>query len=157
MTDWNQAFAFDEPFQEAVAAFMSRNVVTKAEFEGMSAAMKARAWTVANVYAADQVQRVFEAAGASIEKGWTYRDFEAATKDILTSAWHRETVFRTSVLSGYGGGHWEQAWASKDLRPYVVYRDAGDGRVRPWHRLGGLVMPIDHPYVQSHWCPWEYN
>ena len=157
MTDWNQAFAFDEPFQEAVAAFLSRGVVTKAEFDQMSAAMKAKSWTVANVFAADEVQRIFEAAGASLEKGWTYAEFSKATQDILTSPWHRETVFRTSVLSGYGGGHWQQAWETKDLRPYVIYRDTGDGRVRSWHRLGGLVMPLDHPFVQSHWCPWEWN
>ncbi len=157
MTDWNQAFAVNEPFEEAVAAFLARGVVSQAEFEQMSAIMRAKSWTVANVFAADQVQLIYDTLAAAVAKGGTYREFEQATRDILTSPWHRETVFRTNVLSAYGGGHWEQAQATKDSRPYVIYRDTGDGRVRSWHRLGGLVMPLDHPFVRSHWCPWEWN
>lgn len=145
------------PFAEAVAWFMDKGIVTQAEFDKLSAAMRVRAFTAAHVYAADGLQTVFDALGAAIKTGSTYREFSQATENILTRAWHRETVFRTNILSAYGGGHWEQAQAAKDLRPYVIYRDAGDGRVRAWHRLGGLVLHIDDPFVRTHWCPWEYN
>jgi len=151
------AFVFDQPFAEAVDAFLAKGIMTRAEFDKLSAAEKAKAFTAARVYAADDLQRVFDALGAALEKGLTYRDFVTATENILTSPWHRETVFRTNILSSYGSGHWQQAQATKESRPYVIYRDMGDGRVRPDHRLGGLVLRIDDPFVQSHWCPWAHN
>ncbi len=145
------------PFQEAVDYFLAKIPMTRAEFDKLAAGARAKAFTAAYVETADGLQRIFEALGATLEKGGTYAEFSQATEDILTQAWRRETVFRTNILSAYGGGHWQQAQALRDLRPYVIYRDAGDGRVRAWHRLGGLVMPLDHPFVVSHWCPWEYN
>lgn len=158
MADFTFSLGTDAPpFQEAVAYFMAQGIVTRAEFDLMSAAMQAKAFTAAHVYTADGLQAVFDALGAAVKTGSTYQEFSKATENIITSAWQRETVFRTNILSAYGGGHWEVAQAAKELRPYVIYRDVGDGRVRPWHRLGGLVLPLDDPFVRSHWCPWEYN
>jgi hypothetical protein len=157
MADFNEAFGFDVPFQEAMDFFLAKGIVTRAEFDALSAAEKAKAFTAARVYAADDLQRIFDVLGAVLEKGLTYRDFAKATEDLLISPWHRETVFRTNVLSSYGAGHWQQADATRESRPYVIYRDMGDGRVRPDHRLGGLVLRLDDPFVRSHWGPWAYN
>lgn len=145
------------PFQEAVDWFLAKNPMTRAEFARLSAAARTKAFTVAYVITADSLQSIFGAIGEILEKGGSYQEFKALTENILKSPWHRETVFRTNVLSSYGAGHWQQAQAVKDLRPYVIYRDCGDGRVRAWHRLGGLVMRQDDPFVRSHWGPWEWN
>jgi SPP1 gp7 family putative phage head morphogenesis protein len=81
-----------------------------------------------------------------------------ATEDILTRPWHRETVFRTNVLSSYGAGHWQQAQDTRTLRPYARYSAVMDGRTRPRHAaLHGLVYPLDHPFWQTYWPPWDYN
>lgn len=153
----NTAFAFDQPFAEAVDAFLARKIMSKAEFDKLAATEKAKAFTVARVYVADDLQKIFDLLGETLQKGGTYQEFSQVAESIITNAWHRETVFRTNQLSSYGSGHWQQAQATKAARPYVIYRDMGDGRVRPDHRLGGLVLRLDDPFVQSHWCPWAYN
>lgn len=158
MSDFNNAFAWDQPFDEAVEFFLAKGIMTRGEFNKLAAAEKARAFTAAYVYKADELQRVFDAVQAALEKGTTLRDFVKATEDILTRPWHRETVFRTNVLSSYGAGHWEQAQSIRSLRPYARYSAVMDGRTRPRHAaLHGLVYPLDHPFWLTYWPPWDYN
>ena len=160
MPDFNGRFSFDDvpPFQEAVDWFLSKGIVTRAEFNKLSAAEKVKAFTAARVYAADELQAVYDAVLAALEKGTLLRDFVKATGDVLTSSWHRETVFRTNVLFAYGAGHWEQANQIKDMRPYARYSAVMDGRTRPEHAaLHGLVYPLDHPFWERYFPPWDYN
>ena len=158
MTDFNDAFAWDQPFQEAVDFFLAKGIMTIAEFDKLAAAEKVKAFTAAYVHSADELQVVYDAVLAALEKGTTLRDFVKATEDILTRPWHRETVFRTNVLSSYGAGHWEQAQDTRALRPYARYSAVMDGRTRPRHAaLHGLVYPLDHPFWQTYWPPWDYN
>ena len=158
MPDFNDAFAWDQPFTEAVEFFLAKGIMTRAEFNALAAAEKARAFTAAWVHAADELQVVYDAVLAALEKGSTLREFVIATEDILTRPWHRETVFRTNVLSAYGRGHWEQAQAARTLRPYARYSAVMDGRTRPRHAaLHGVVYPLDHPFWQTYWPPWDYN
>ena len=153
-----EAFAWDQPFDEAVEFFLSKGIMTRAEFDKLAAAEKAKAFTAAYVHKADELQRVYDAVLTALEKGTTLRDFVKATEDILTRPWHRETVFRTNVLSSYGAGHWEQAQAIRALRPYARYSAVMDGRTRPRHAaLHGLVYPLDHPFWLTYWPPWDYN
>jgi SPP1 gp7 family putative phage head morphogenesis protein len=152
------AFAWDQPFDEAVEFFLAKGIMTRGEFDKLAAAEKARAFTAAYVYKADELQRVYDAVLAALEKGTTLGDFVKATEDILTRPWHRETVFRTNVLSSYGAGHWDQAQAIRELRPYARYSAVMDGRTRPRHAaLHGLVYPLDHPFWLTYWPPWDYN
>jgi SPP1 gp7 family putative phage head morphogenesis protein len=158
MGKFNEAFGFDVPFQEAVDYFLSKGIMTKAAFDKLSAAEKLKAFTAARIYAADELQRVYDAILSALEKGATYREFAKATEALLTAPWHRETVFRTNVLSAYGAGHWQQAQEIRSLRPYARYSAVMDGRTRPAHAaLHGLVYPLDHPFWQRYWPPWDYN
>lgn len=152
------AFTFDQPFQEAVDYFLSKGIMTREEFDRLAWSEKVKAFTAAYVYQADELQRVYDAVLAALANGMTYRDFVKVTEQILTRPWHRETVFRTNVLSAYGRGHWDQAQAVKTLRPYARYSAVMDGRTRPRHAaLHGLVYPLDHPFWQLYWPPWDYN
>lgn len=149
---------FETPFEEAVRWFLAKGIVTREEFERLSAAERLRAFTAAHVHAADQLELVYQACLAAIAEGQTLQQFVAATENILASPWHRETVFRTNVLSAYGRGHWEQAQQVKELRPYARYSAVMDGRTRPTHAaLHGLVYPLDHPFWKRYWPPWDYN
>ena len=58
MGEFKGQFSFDAmPFQEAVAYFMAQGIVTRAEFDKMSAAMKVKAFTVAHSLAeGDEVE-----------------------------------------------------------------------------------------------------
>ena len=146
------------PFTEAVEAFLAKEIMPRWEFEQLAASLRQKVFTAAYVYAADQLQRVYEATLAAIEQGTTLPEFKQAVGDILAKPWHRETVFRTNVLSAYGKGHYDQAQASRAVRPYGRYSAVMDGRTRPSHaRLHGLVYPLDHPFWQQYWPPWGYN
>jgi SPP1 gp7 family putative phage head morphogenesis protein len=152
------AFVWDQPFEEAVNFFLGKRIMTRAEFDKLAAAEKAKAFTAAYVCQADELQVVYDAVLAAIDKGQTLSDFVAATEEFLTKPWHRETVFRTNVLSAYGRGHWEQAQDIKALRPYARYSAVMDGRTRPRHvALHGLIYPLDSPFWQLYWPPWDYN
>lgn len=152
------AFAWDQPFDEAVNFFLAKTAMPRAEFDKLAAAEKVKSFTAAYVYKADELQRVYDACLAALAKGQTLNDFRKATADILTKPWHRETVFRTNVLSAYGAGHWQQAQAAKGSRPYARYSAVMDGRTRPRHAaLHGLVYPLDHPFWKLYWPPWDYN
>jgi SPP1 gp7 family putative phage head morphogenesis protein len=156
--EFEAAAAWDRPFAEAVAWFQSKRLVSREEFRALSREMQARAFTAAWVYAAEELQTVYEACLAALEGGGTLADFVRQTEEILGRPWHRETVFRTNVLSAYGRGHWEQAQAVRELRPYGRYSAVMDGRTRPSHAaLHGLVYPLDHPFWRYYWPPWDYN
>jgi SPP1 gp7 family putative phage head morphogenesis protein len=158
MTEFQSAFAFDRPFEEAVAWFREKEIMPRPEFDALAAELRTRAFTAAYVYAADELQTVYQAALTAIEEGTTLRDFVKATRDMLSRPWHRETVFRTNVLSTYGKGHWDQAQTTREQRPYARYSAVMDGRTRPRHAmLHGLVYPLDHPFWKLYWPPWDYN
>lgn len=156
----SDAFAFDQPFEQAVNYFLNKqgNLMTRAAFDKLSWDQKAKAFTAAYITKADELQRVYDAVLKALEKGTTLADFKKGAADILNQPWHRETVFHTNVLSAYGRGHWEQAQAAKALRPYARYSAVLDGRTRPRHAaLHGLIFPLDHPFWQLYWPPWDYN
>jgi len=145
-------------FEEAVASFLAKEIMPRGEFDRLAAQMRTKAFTAAYLYTADHLQRVYEATAAAIEKGTTLWDFKGEVGELLSKPWHRETVFRTNVLAAYGKGHYDQAQASRAVRPYGRYSAIMDGRTRPSHaRLHGLVYPLDHPFWQTYWPPWGYN
>lgn len=151
-------YGWDMPFAEAVDAFLAKGLVTREEFEAMAREMRAKSFTAAYVHGADELQAVYDACLAAIERGATLREFQAATEDILARPWHRETVFRTNVLSAYGRGHFDQAQTTREHRPYGRYSAVMDGRTRPSHAaLHGLIYPLDHPFWRTYWPPWDYN
>lgn len=146
------------PFAEAIAWFLNKGVIIKEEFLLLSAEARTKAFTAAYVHAADLLNEVFESTLKAIEYGTTRNDFKKEVDPILTRPWHRETVFRTNVQSAYGAGHWAQAQAAKDLRPYARYSAVMDGRTRPSHAaLHGLVYPLDSEFWKTYWPPWDYN
>lgn len=146
------------PFQEAVDAFLAKRIMTKEAFNALAAAMKVKAFTAAYVYAADQLQAVYDGVRLAIEKGSTLADFKEEAGEILTRPWHRETVFRTNVLAAYGKGHFDRAQELRELRPYARYSAVMDGRTRPSHAaLHGRIYPLEHPFWKTYWPPWGYN
>lgn len=158
MARTEEVYGWETPFAEAVDAFLAKGIVAREEFDGMAREMRAKSFTAAYVHGAEELKVVYDACLAALAQGRTLREFVKATEEILTRPWHRETVFRTNVLSAYGRGHFDQAQAVRSLRPYGRYSAVMDGRTRPSHaRLHGLVYPLDHPFWKTYWPPWDYN
>ena len=146
------------PFEEAIDYFRAKlgRLLTREEFDRLVAIEKARAFTAARVVAADQLQALYDSLLDIISTGGTLRDFQDVARPTLNRPWHLNLVFQQNVSSAYGAGHLAQAQQAQGLRPFGRYITGVNPR--PSHlALNGLVYPLDHPFWQAHWPPWDYN
>jgi len=151
----NEAAFLDMPFDEAVAFFRSKGLMTEAEFDALRDRYREGGF-IARRLASERLQELARASLARLlDQGMTLREIravlgnaesvEAQALGITPAAPHYiETIIRTNVATAYGAGRWEamNSPAVAKLRPFLQYRCAGDSRVRPNHRaLHGLVFP----------------
>ena len=65
-----------------------------------------------------------------------------------------QLIFDTNTANAYHGGRWQRLEERRETHPYLMYLTKRDHRVRPEHRAWeGLILPIDHPFWQSHFPP----
>ena len=63
-------------------------------------------------------------------------------------------IFDTNTASAYAAGRWTRLWERRETHPYLMYLTKQDERVRITHRRWhGLVLPIEHPFWQTHFPP----
>lgn len=63
-------------------------------------------------------------------------------------------IFDTNTASAYAAGRWTRLWERRETHPYLMYLTKQDERVRITHRRWhGLVLPIEHPFWQTHYPP----
>lgn len=147
-------------------AFRRKLGMTDEEFRALEEAEAIRAAKIAGTTQARVVQEVITALDRAIEHGTTLEDFKAAVGQQLAEAWHGEdpprveTIFRTTVMGAYNAGRHE-ILTDPDIKkrnPYVRFDTAGDSRVSDiCGALDGKVLPIDDPFVRSHWPPLHPN
>ena len=145
------------PFDEAIAAFERRNIVTPEEFETMDEAARAESFTAVRLAHETLVTRARDLLLRTLNEGGTFDDFRTAlTEDehvlgVTPSApWYLETVYRTNVQMAYGAGRLQllTSPAVAAVRPYLERRTTKDDRVRPSHAaLEGAVFRQDDPDI----------
>lgn len=63
-------------------------------------------------------------------------------------------IYDVNLRQSYAAGRWQRAWRNRASKPLMMYRTMRDERVRVSHaRWDGLVLPIDHPFWQTHYPP----
>lgn len=154
--------------EAAVRDLHSRGVVTKEDFDAMTAAAKAQAFTVARQASADAVAGIRDALVENLARGGTLREFAEAVEaagGVLSPA-HVENVYRTNVMEAYSRGQREilDHPLVADELPYVAYTAVHDSRVRPNHLAlerhgidGTNVYRRDDPVVNKFYPPWDFN
>lgn len=142
------------PFEQAVAFFRDKRVISEAEFDTLRDRFRQGGFIARRLaterlqqVARDSIQRLLEQGATIPEAVAQIRDAESDINASLgispVSSAYLDNVLRTNVASAYGAGRWQ---AINDpnvraLRPWVQYRTAGDSRVRPGHAaLAGLVF-----------------
>ena len=160
------------PFDEAVKQFKSLAVVDRDTFEQMSAAAKRRSFTIARLARQELLAAAHAELARQIEQSGTtdgpsFADFSKFVKDRLESAgWtpanpsHVETIYRTNVMNGYGGGRAAEMTQPSviALRPYGQIRSVQDDRGREAHRkANGTVLPLSSSFFQKTWTPFGFN
>lgn len=143
------------PFEEAIAYFLARRIVTPEEFRALSDAARQRAFTATQLATDELRARAYRMLLAALREGGTQAEFAQALRSeelslgvTPSSPGYLETVFRTNVQAAYGAGRYRQLTSPAVVaaRPFVEYRTARDSRVRPSHaELDGLLFRQDDP------------
>jgi SPP1 gp7 family putative phage head morphogenesis protein len=155
------------PFQEAIDYFRSKTNLTPAEFARLSAAARAKAFTIADgssVYARGAINELLDQA---LSDGLTLKDFQSQAADVLDSAglsartpWYWETVYRTNLQTSYQVGRWKQM-TDPDVvkeRPYLRYVSALLPTSRPSHvEKHGAVYPVGDSFWDIWYPPNGFN
>jgi SPP1 gp7 family putative phage head morphogenesis protein len=81
-----------------------------------------------------------------------YREAVKPLMDQYNGPWLR-AEYNSAIASGQMAASWERIQADAELFPFILYRTAGDGRVRDEHRaLDGMSQPVDSP-IWDKWFP----
>lgn len=142
------------PFDEAVAFFRDKRVMTPAEFDAIEERFKAGGFIARGLASDRTVGIAATLIDSLLTQGLTLDEVRAELADAESDAadrlgispaapWYLDTVIRTNIATAYGAGRYA-AITDPDvvrLRPWVQQRTAGDDRVRAGHRaLAGMVF-----------------
>jgi SPP1 gp7 family putative phage head morphogenesis protein len=144
-------------FEEALAWFRARVVVTPDEFRALSEEARRRAVTVSGVNQLDLVNDVVTALDKAVEQGMDFAEFRKQVGDRLERAWgdkvrdpawRLENIYRTNVQSAYSAGRFKQQSDPDVLkaRPFWLYDAVLDSNTSAICRgLNGTLLAADHP------------
>jgi SPP1 gp7 family putative phage head morphogenesis protein len=146
---------FQMTFEEALAYFLERRIVTPEEFARLSDDARMRSFTATRLSSDALIRRCRDLLAQSIANGGTYDDFAAGLRsETLTlgiepsSPAYVENVYRTNVVGAYGAGRYRQITsdAVRQARPFVEFRAVMDSRTRATHAsLNRKVFRQDDP------------
>ena len=129
------------------------------------------AFRVAGLADLDVIDDVLSALRTSLEGGGTFEDFKASVGeridaawggDVANPGWRLETIFRTNLQSAYQAGHYAQARAQQDDRPYwlldVIEDDATSEICSDLDdKIGGRAIDADDPIWLEAYPPNHFN
>ncbi len=143
------------PFDEAIAAFLQRGLITPDEFRRLSTDARARAFTATRLATDALRQRAYEGLLSALRDGSTLRDFAAGLRTEELSlgvtpadSYYVENVFRTNVGASYSAGRYRQVRSDAVMaaRPFVQYVNPLDSRTSSICRaLAGKIFAQDDP------------
>ncbi len=150
----------DVPFQEAIDSLIAMIPTDTKEYRQMEAAMKLRAFTVANVSSIDAVNRVKKRYEDALESGASRSETLGNICQLLeqegisdASPYWLELHYRNNMMTAYNAGRWTQI-ANNDLVEFLVYSSVLDsGTTELCRKLDGVIKPKDDPFWESFYPP----
>src|SRR5581483_9371258 len=159
------------PHKQAAEFIASKPVVSREVFSKLLPELRARAFVISGVEAANVVQGIRDRI-AELPQGANWDD----VKDDLVAELHpflrneddpentvaaerrAELLLRTHGFQAYQASAYEVMDRQRDVLPYWQYHSMGDSHVRPTHAaLNGVVLPADHEFWRTHFPPWDYG
>ncbi|NAW59324.1 MULTISPECIES: phage head morphogenesis protein [unclassified Vibrio] len=150
----------DVPFQEAMDALKVMLPTDTKEYRQMEAAMKLRAFTVANVSSIDAVNRVKKRYEDALESGAYRSETLGNIRQLLeqeglseANPYWLELHYRNNMMTAYNSGRWTQI-ANNDLVEFLVYSSVLDsGTTELCRKLDGVIKPKDDPFWERFYPP----
>lgn len=148
-----------EEFEEAVAEFLSRRVVSRAEADTIEEYARRRAWWISGVAQMDVVQDVHDSITEALRKGTSFEEWKKTAGPKLEQAWGRkdsariQLIFRNASMQAYNAGRWEQMQAPhvRAVRPFGMLDVVDDSRTSDVCRKflsPPVILPLDDPRWQ---------
>lgn len=175
-TDPDILTSFDQPFQEALDYFAAKGIeISPTSWKDLWKEANQRAFTVAQVTAADVLTDIKTAVETAIEDGQTLAEFKKNLTPILErkgwltppgeddidpatgqkrlAPWRTTTIYRTNLADAYSVGRYKQQAEMAAARPYLTYHNPDDPSSRDHHAaMNGKTYPFDHP-IWGTWYP----
>lgn len=160
-------FSFDLPDDRSAGIIGNLTPVTRAVFDGLTAAYRNDAFTLAGVGDVRLITKIRDALAIAAKEGSTAADFQKAVRQLTTEAgitdlskFTLDTAFQTAMQKAYSAGRLEQMREPHmlDALPYWQYWTVGDDRVRPEHAvLDGFVARAIDPVWRKIYPPSGFN
>jgi len=164
------------PHAQAAEFISGKPAVGRSAFDRLTPELKARAFTVAGIEAADTLQRARDLI-AELPQGadWDAQkakligeispflvdetaDPEARQKQVGAAARKAELLMRTHGFQAYAAAQHQVMDRQRDAFPLWMYMTFGDGHVRPSHAaLNGIIIAAGHPFWKDHSPPWDWG
>ncbi len=170
------------PPAEAIAYMAGRDQVTETgHYTDLWRDQHERAFTISRLTRADLLERVKQSLDQAVAGDLTRRDWLKQTRALLQKEgfWGKvqvkdpltgedqtttfndarlQLIFDTNVRQVLAAGQWQRMLRNRQTHPYARYVSMDDSRVRPLHRAWhNTVLPIDHPWWQTHRPPNGYR
>ncbi len=164
------------PNDEAVAFIADKPAVSRAVFDQLLPELKARAFTITGIQAADVLQRSRDLI-ATLPAGGDWDEIkhgliqeispyfvdssasqEDQAKQQQAAENRAELLIRTHGQQAYAASQYATLNEQRDLFPNWQYLTLGDNHVRRTHAaLDGVVLPANHEFWNTHFPPWEWG
>lgn len=164
--------------EEAIQWFAQKGYRLSFDWRDVWKEQHARAFTVAKATQLDVLAEIRDAVDRALRDGTTLADFRKQLRPTLEqkgwwgekmmtdpvtgedklvqlgSARRLATIYETNLRTAQAAGRWDRLQRTKDRRPYARYVSLLDGNERPEHHAWhGTVLPIDHPWWDTHAPP----
>jgi SPP1 gp7 family putative phage head morphogenesis protein len=170
------------PPQEAIDFFRQKKLLAPAfGWQDVYQEEHSHAFTVAKLLRLDLLQAIRDALDDAIAKGETPQEFQDRIQPLLEKeGWwgtrdvtdprtgetgtttfdpaRLQLIYDVNTRQAYSAGRWARIERQAKINPLVIYQTMHDDRVRPAHQAwDGVVLPIDHPFWDTHYPPCGYR
>ena len=156
--------SFDLAPDAAVEWFLSRQIVTPAEYLELDDAARANAFTASRLADRHVLDELFIRLDSAIQQGQTQNDWLTGVEEMLDrmgvaqDPHYLRLIYNQNIATAYSAGRWQQMQSVAEQRPYWQYHSTGDGNERPEHRaFNGIVRRADDTFWERYYPPWDYN
>ena len=153
----------DVPDQAAIDFLKGKANITTRAWDDLQKEVHAKAFTVAGATKLALLKDIRAAVESAIENGESIGKFRKRFDDIVNEhgweykgkrGWRTRVIYDTNIRTARMAGRWDKLQQNKENRPYLMYRTAGDERVRDkhkqWHQI---ILPVDHPFWKTFFPP----
>lgn len=168
--------------RDALAYFRDKDLRVGFDYQDVWGREHAHAFTVAKAMKLDILDDVRTGLDEALAEGKTFRDFSRGLKPRLQEkGWwgikeeidpntgerrrvqlgsprRLKTIYQSNLRSARSAGQWQRIQRTKETMPFLLYELGPSENHREQHvAWAGTLLPVDHPWWESHMTPNGYG